>query len=177
MKIDWRIYKNEQTGMWWTELDGKPIAESSSVEMTSDALERKVKPRLPPYWTIEIYDGRVAWLRLAGRHPHDTTTARIPQHEHPSIATLVEDAWAAFEVDYPEAVSDEDDIPELLPPCTFGYDFFVVEASNREIEDGWLAEWSNAAGDCHQGVVRQYKSRALHDAWKAARAIAAAHGS
>jgi hypothetical protein len=174
-KRDWKIYRNETTGMWWTELDGKAIAESSSLEMAADALERRVKPMLPPYWTIQVYEGRVVWLRLAGRHPHDTTAARLPAREGcRSIATLVEDAWTAFEIDYPEAVIDE--AAELLPLRTCGYDFFVVEASNREIEDGWLAEWSNEAGDCHHGPVRQYRARAIGDAWKAAREVATAGG-
>jgi len=173
-KRDWKIYKNKTTGMWWTELDGKPIAESPSVEMASYALEQKVKPRLPPYWTIQIYDGRFAWLRLAGRHPHDTTQARaMPVREdHASISALVADAWTAFALDYPEAGEDD---TERLPPRTCGYDFFVVEASTRDIEDGWLAEWSNEAGDCHQGVVRRFKAQAINDAWKVARSVRGDH--
>jgi hypothetical protein len=187
MAIDWNIRKDKTTGMWWTELDGEAIAESSSLEMAAEALERKVKPRLPPYWTIQIYVPTpgpafddmccmAAYLRLAGRLPGDTTTSMVPYRgDLPSIATLVDDAWKAFEIDYPGSVVDED-TADVLPPRTCGYDFFVVEASNRKIEDGWLAEWSNADGDCHQGVVRQYKTRAIADAWKAARSIAAAGG-
>ena len=173
-KRDWKIYKNETTGMWWTELDGKPIAESPSVEMASYALEQKVKPRLPPYWTIQIYDGRIAWLRLAGRHPHDTTSARMvppARGDRDSIAVLIDDAWTAFELDYPTTIVDEVE----LPARTCGYDFFVVEASTRDIEDGWLAEWSNEAGDCHQGVVRRFKAQAINDAWKAARSVRGDH--
>ena len=184
MQLDWKIYKNETTGMWWTELDSKPIAESSSLEMAAYALERKVKPMLPPYWTIKVYAPTpgpafhmremAVFLRLAGRPPGDVASPVPQRGDLPSISVLVDDAWAAFEVDYPDTVVDKDD---PLPPTTCGYDFFVVEASTTTIEDGWLAEWSNEEGDCHQAAVRKHKSRALVDAWQAARAIAAAHGS
>jgi hypothetical protein len=112
MILDWKIYKDQTTGMWWTELDGKALAESSNIEMAADALERAVKPRLPPYWTIKIYapvpgplfDMRymAAFLRLADRTPGDVTTAPVPRRQDcPPIDTLVADAWAAFKADYP----------------------------------------------------------------------------
>jgi hypothetical protein len=111
MNLDWKIYKDKTTGMWWTDLDGKAIAESSSIEMAADALERAVKPRLPPYWTIKIYapvpgplfDMRymAAFLRLADRPPGDVASMVPQRGDIPPIAVLVADAWAAFLIDYP----------------------------------------------------------------------------